>query len=89
MSPRKSGKSPSPDGKSPPSRPGGNVRRPGGSDHPHDPRRPGPGAPKRDHDRPAGDEGVTPRNDDVPRVKPRSRAPLPGVPDVGAPEPVD
>lgn len=65
------------------------MRRPGGSEHPHDPRRPGPGMPRDDHAKPAGDESVTPRNDDVPAPKPRSRAPLPGLPDVGKAEPVD
>ena len=67
----------------------GNVRRPGGSDRPHDPRRPGPGMPKRDHRKPAGDESVGGRNDDVPDIEDKSRAPIPDVPRLKRPKPVD
>lgn len=67
----------------------GNVKRPGGSDRPHDPRRPGPGMPRRDHKRPAGDERQTGRNDDVPDIDDKARAPIPDVPDLGKPKPVD
>ena len=67
----------------------GNVRRPGGSSRPHDPRRPGPGAPERDDRKPAGDESVSPDNDDVPDIRDRSKAPIPGMKRTPKPQPVD
>lgn len=71
-----------------PERRPGNVRRPGGSSHPHDPRH--IGHPARDDRKPAGDESVSPEQDDVPDINDRSRAPIPGMPKAKRPPgPVD
>lgn len=67
----------------------GNVKRPGGGDRIHDPRRPMPGAPSRDDRKPAGDERVADNDDDVPDIGDKSRAPIPDVPRLKKPKPVD
>ena len=55
---------------------------------PHDPRRL-PRGPPRDDRKPAGDEDTRTDEDDVPRIDPKSRAPVPGLPNVKRPKPVD
>lgn len=66
----------------------GDLKRDPDPERPHDPRRL-PRGPPRDDRKPAGDESTRRDEDDVPRIDPKAKAPVPGLPKVGKPKPVD
>lgn len=73
--------------KDPLRRPGDRKRNPD-PERPHDPRRV-PKGPPRDDRKPAGDEGTREDEDDLPRIDPKARAPVPRLLKVRKQDPVD
>ena len=66
----------------------GDLKRDPDPQRPHDPRRL-PRGPARDDRKPAGDESTRTDEDEVPRIDPKARAPVPGLPKVRKQDPVD
>ncbi|MEK6975573.1 MAG: hypothetical protein AABY18_04430 [Candidatus Thermoplasmatota archaeon] len=77
---------PAPNEPDPMRRPG-DLKRDRVPERPHDPRR--VKAPPRDDRKPAGDESTSVDRDDIPDIDPKARAPVPGLPKLRKPDPVD